>query len=153
MYLFVVVLSTAGRCPAAGARDAVRRAVLALAACALALLLTHYWSLFLLAAVGLVHLPGLLRRSAPDVRVVVALVLAGVGFLPWLPTFLFQAPHRSAVGGRGWARSTCCGPPQVWGGGATPGRAGPGGAASSGLAGWAAWLRHARVRPCSASRC
>lgn len=67
-----------------------------------ALLLTHYWSPFLLVAVGL----GLLllarrpdrRRAA--LRTLVALAVGGVLFLPWLPTFLFQLRHT----GTPWAQ-------------------------------------------------
>ncbi|MCU1673531.1 MAG: hypothetical protein JWN77_1644, partial [Frankiales bacterium] len=51
------------------------------------LLLTHYWSLYLLTAVGLLLL--LARRW----RVLAAQVAGGLLFLPWLPSFLFQARH------------------------------------------------------------
>jgi len=97
MYLLVVVLVLAGALALLAVhRSPSRRAVLGLTAAVAALLLTHYWSLFLLAAVGLWHLPGALRRSGPAVRVVVALLLGGVLFLPWLPTFVFQALHTGA---------------------------------------------------------
>ena len=49
------------RCSPCGQRPSPR-AFAGVAACTGALLLTHYWSLFLLAAVGLWHLPALLRR-------------------------------------------------------------------------------------------
>jgi uncharacterized membrane protein len=147
MYLLVVVLALAGALALLRVRSGPSRpAVLGLAACALALLLTHYWSLFLLAAVGLVHLPGLLRRSASDGRVVMAMLLAGVGFLPWLPTFLFQATNT----GTPWAAppglTSLLRTPQYWGGGPLSGRVWlalllvP-------LAGWAAWRGPRPVRP------
>jgi uncharacterized membrane protein len=62
-----------------------------------ALLLTQYWALFLLAVVGVTQLaralwaPRAERRTAW--RIVGALVLGGVLFLPWLPTFLYQQEH------------------------------------------------------------
>jgi hypothetical protein len=102
--------------------SASRGAVVALAGCVGALLLTHYWSLFLLAAVGLVHLPGVVRRSAPDVRVAVAGVLGALTFLPWLPTFLFQAAHTGAPWSDRPDLEALLRTPQYWGGGPTPGR-------------------------------
>jgi hypothetical protein len=57
------------------------------AACTGLLLLTHYWSLYLLGAVGL----ALLWRRAW--RGVAALAVGGVLFLPWLPSFLYQLAH------------------------------------------------------------
>ncbi len=118
MYLLVVVFVLAGSLALlAVRRSASHRAVLGLTAAVAALLLTHYWSLFLLAAVGLWHLPGALRRSGPAVRVVVALLLGGVLFLPWLTTFLFQAAHTGAP----WALPTgvpdLVRTPLFWGGG------------------------------------
>jgi uncharacterized membrane protein len=63
-----------------------------------ALLLTHYWAIFLLAAVGLGLVgwawragPGPARRTA--VRVIVAIALGGVFFLPWLSAFRYQSAH------------------------------------------------------------
>jgi mannosyltransferase len=95
MYLLVVVLVLAGALALDSARRSAR-AVPLLALCAGALLLTHYWALFLLAAVGLVHLPGLLRREGPAVRVALGLAGGAVLFLPWLPSFLFQAARTGA---------------------------------------------------------
>jgi len=124
MYALVVVLVLAGalvleRVRAGGSA----RWIVALAAMTGALLLTHYWSLFLLAAVGLWHLPGALRSSGPMRRVVVGLVAGGVLFLPWLPTFVFQALHTGAP----WARSPGVAElletPRLWGGGSDVSRA------------------------------
>lgn len=56
------------------------------------LVLTHYWSIFLLACLG----AGLLwrsRRSGTDRRLLVALLCGAVPVLPWLPTLLFQLSH------------------------------------------------------------
>ena len=125
MYALVVVLVLAGALVLLTVRaDAARGPVAALAVLTALLLLTHYWSLFLLVAVGLWHLPGALRRQASSVRVVVALLGGGVLFLPWLPTFVFQALHTGAP----WASPpgvvTLVRTPTFWGGGALPGRVG-----------------------------
>lgn len=123
MYLLVVVFVLAGALALLAVhRSPSRGATLALTATVTALLLTHYWSLFLLAAVGLWHLPAALRRSRPAARVVAlrvmaALVLGGVLFLPWLPTFLYQAAHTGAP----WATPPgvldLVRTPLLWGGG------------------------------------
>jgi hypothetical protein len=123
MYLLVVLLVLLGVL----LMDRVRRgpsrgAVVGLGALAGLLLLTHYWSLFLLAAVGLVHLRGLLRREAPAVRVVAALVLGGVLFLPWTPTFLFQAAHTGAPWADPLTFAELFRTPRYWGGGSTTSR-------------------------------
>ncbi len=101
MYVLVVVLVLAGTLALLAVhRSASRGAVLGLAASVTGLLLTHYWALFVLMAVGLLHLPGLLRRRPPAVRVAVAGTIGVLAFLPWLPTFLFQAAHTGAP----WAK-------------------------------------------------
>lgn len=74
----------------------IRLALVALVA--LALLYTHNWSLYLVAVVGLMVLVRALRSRDPSARraswlVLVALAVAGLGYLPWLPTLLFQAEH------------------------------------------------------------
>ena len=119
MYALVLVLVLAGALALLAVRASTSRTAVGLGAVAVAaLLLTHYWSLFLLAAVALWHLPGFVRRSAPAVRVVTALVLGGVLFLPWLPTFVFQALHTGAP----WATAPevldLLRTPSFWGGGA-----------------------------------
>ena len=123
MYLLVVLLVLTGVLLLDRVRrDGSRGAVLALGVVAGLLLLTHYWALFLLAAVGLVHLPGLVRRDAPSVRVVCALVLGGVLFLPWLPTFLFQAAHTGAPWADPLTVAEFFRTPRYWGGGSTQSR-------------------------------
>ncbi len=65
---------------------------------AAALLYTHYWSMWLLAAVGMVlawrawrtHDHAERRRM---VSVLIALVIGALAFLPWLPTMLYQSKH------------------------------------------------------------
>ena len=59
-----------------------------------ALMYTHYWSFYLLAAVGAWLLFRARRtRRPPYVRVVAAMAAGAVLFLPWVPTFLYQAAH------------------------------------------------------------
>lgn len=77
------------------ARDGWGR-VLALALVASALLYTHYWAMWLLGAVGVLVLWRCWRdrgtgTTRPAFRVIGAFVLAGVLFLPWVPTLLYQA--------------------------------------------------------------
>ena len=118
MYVLVVVLVLAG----ALALRAVHlsrspRAVAALALCAAALALTHYWGLLLLAGVALVHLPPLLRRRPEAVRVAIALAGAGLLFLPWAPTFLFQSAHTGAPWADPVGAGTLLLTPHYWGAG------------------------------------
>lgn len=62
-----------------------------------ALLYTQYWSLFLIGVVGLVQLWRAFRTSGPPrenaARIVGAILLGGVLFLPWLSVFEFQMQH------------------------------------------------------------
>lgn len=67
-----------------------------------ALLWTHYWSVWLLGAVGIVTVVTIWsRRRRSDRRqalrgpidLLVALVIGGLLFTPWLPTMLYQAEH------------------------------------------------------------
>jgi len=79
--------------------------VVAVALSAAALLLTHYWSVYLLVAAGLVALAALRRDRAAAIRVLAGFALAVVLFLPWVPTLRFQLAHTgtpwAAVGGLG----------------------------------------------------
>jgi mannosyltransferase len=118
MYTLVVALVLAGALSLLLVRASPSRpAVVALAACVGALLLTHYWSLFLLTAVALWHLPAVLRRDPAALRVAVAGLAGALLFLPWLPTFLFQAAHTGAP----WADPPelleLLRTPRYWGGG------------------------------------
>ena len=76
--------------------------LLAVPVAAALLLYTHYWSLFLLAALGLVLLAHCLRgQQAPTVRrLTAALTAGGALFLPWTSTFLDQLRHT----GTPWAQ-------------------------------------------------
>lgn len=109
MYVLVVVLVLLGVLAVLsvhrGAGQPVLRALPGLAGLSAVvglLLYTHYWSLFLLAAVGAWHLPGLLQRGGAgqrrvaSIRVLGAMAVGGLTFLPWLPTFFFQAQHTGA---------------------------------------------------------
>lgn len=118
MYLLVVVLVLCGGLALRAVHaTGSRRAVVALGVISGLLLLTHYWALFLLAAVGLLHLPGLLRQRAPAVRVVAGLLLGGVLFLPWLPTFLFQVARTGAPWADPLDPVELLRTPRYWGGG------------------------------------
>lgn len=62
------------------------------------LLYTQYWSMYLLAVVGIIVLWQSLRGPTGAARqaarsVVVAMVAGGITFLPWVPTFLYQAQN------------------------------------------------------------
>ena len=62
-----------------------------------ALLYSHYWSIWLLAAVGVVVL-GIWRAQrfalrASGFKVLVAMVIGGLTFLPWLPTLAYQSAN------------------------------------------------------------
>ncbi|CAN5674414.1 hypothetical protein BH10ACT1_BH10ACT1_14040 [soil metagenome] len=109
MYAMLSVLALAGWLLV---DDALRRPrparLVAVAGTTGLLLWTHYWSMWFLAAAGL----GLLvhgwraRRSGQDeayaatIRVIGALVVGGLLFLPWVPTLLYQSAHT----GTPWAR-------------------------------------------------
>ncbi len=63
-----------------------------------ALLYTNYWALWLLATAGLVVLWRVWKASDAAARttawkVVAALVVGGLLFVPWLPTMLYQSAH------------------------------------------------------------
>ncbi|MCZ2829542.1 glycosyltransferase family 39 protein [Modestobacter sp. VKM Ac-2986] len=79
--------------------------VLAVGLSSAALLLTHYWAVYLLVAAGLVTLAALRVDRAAAVRVLAGFVLAGLLFLPWVPTLRYQLAHTgtpwAAVGGLG----------------------------------------------------
>jgi mannosyltransferase len=73
-----------------------RQAVVALTTALL--LYTHYWSFYLIAAVGALLVWQAWRGSDPDQRHaaragLVALVAGAITFLPWIPTFLYQSEH------------------------------------------------------------
>jgi hypothetical protein len=97
MYSLVMVLVLGGYLLVANAleRPSLGRLV-GIALITGALLLTHYWALWLLAAVVVVLVWRALRSTparGPTVRVLVAVVAGGVFMLPWLPSMLVQAAH------------------------------------------------------------
>ncbi|MDQ1649970.1 MAG: mannosyltransferase [Frankiaceae bacterium] len=72
--------------------------VVGLGFAAVAVALTHYWSLYLLFTLGLLLLVGAVRGSFPSAKrnrrlALLGLVLGGMLFLPWLPNFLYQGKH------------------------------------------------------------
>jgi len=101
MYSLVILLVLAG---ALVVDDVLRRGRdgwvrLALAAVLTALLLyTHYWAIWLLAAVALWLAWTWWRDRRPTtrracLRLLGAMVVGGVLFLPWVPTMLYQSAH------------------------------------------------------------
>jgi mannosyltransferase len=107
MYELVVVLVLAGwglvdrALFAPGARDGGpvnRRVLVGLWFVTGALLLTHYWALFFVAACGIGLLAGAWRPSTAARRrsyleVAAAVALGGLWFLPWLSVFRYQSAH------------------------------------------------------------
>ena len=81
------------------------RQLAGLAAIAAALLYTHYWSIYLLAAVTAVVAVRAIRGArspsgSASLRVVFAIGVGGVLWLPWVPTFLFQSERTATP----WSR-------------------------------------------------
>jgi len=81
-----------------------RRPALGLAAATGALLLTHYWAFYLLAAAG-VLLFVLVRRGAEPARSgarrsLMAMAAGSLLFLPWAPVFLYQLRNTGTPWGR-----------------------------------------------------
>ncbi|HSH61839.1 MAG TPA: glycosyltransferase family 39 protein [Acidimicrobiales bacterium] len=66
------------------------------------LLLSHYWTMYLLVLVALLLAVRALRGAdpVPAKRALAAMVAGSVLFLPWVPSFLFQLRHT----GTPWAR-------------------------------------------------
>ena len=100
MYSLVALESLIGFLALANALERPTFKRLAAVATVTALLLyTHYWAIYLLAAVGVWLAwrawrdtdPVISRR--PATRVLAAVAVGGVAFLPWLPIFIFQAHH------------------------------------------------------------
>ncbi len=112
MYSLVVLLVLAGYLAVTELlkRPGSRPAAAGVAAVTGALLLTHYWSLYLLFVTG-VTLAVLARRAPSPTREGARRGLAAMGvgslvFVPWLPSFLYQARHTGTPwGGAGRLRS------------------------------------------------
>ena len=112
MYALVMLFATGGYLlvdDLLGARRTGRGRVAATVGAALvsaALLWTHYWSMWLLAAVGIVALWRAWREPDPERRLgarllIGALVAGGIAFLPWVSALLYQ----SARTGTPWGDS------------------------------------------------
>ncbi len=102
MYSMVVVLVLLGWWAGTAALERPSRWRLAgVAAATAALLLTHYWSFYLLVTVGVLLIGAAWRRpSRSPVLVLGAMAVGGLAFLPWLPSFLYQAAHTGTPWGR-----------------------------------------------------
>ena len=78
-------------------REPTPRRLFAVSCVTAALLYTHYWSLFLIFSLGLVLLIGVLRGKDEIVqkskKLLLAVVVGAVSFLPWLPVFMEQLAH------------------------------------------------------------
>lgn len=104
MYSLVITLVLAGYLlvdDLLAARSQGRRRLVVAAGAALVaagLLWTHYWSIWLLGAVGLLAIWQAWRSPDADRRrgaqlLIGAVVVGGVAFLPWVPTLLFQSAN------------------------------------------------------------
>ncbi len=103
MYSMVVVLALAGYlCVMNALEDDGIGWLVAVALITGALVLTHYWALYLVAAT--VVLLALRLRSRVTrrraVHLLVAVAVGSLAFVPWLPSFAYQAAHT----GSPWAR-------------------------------------------------
>lgn len=109
MYSMLAVLALAGFLAGTAAMDRPTPLRLTGVVVSTGLLLwTHYWSLWYLATAGLtLVVVGLWRlrsgrraEAAVPAKVLGAMVLGALSFLPWLPTLLYQSEHT----GTPWAR-------------------------------------------------
>ena len=86
-------------------RPGSRRAAVGVGAVTGALLLSHYWSLYLLAVVGAIFVAVALRGPSPARegarRGLLAMAVGSLAFVPWIPSFLYQLTHT----GTPWAGS------------------------------------------------
>jgi len=112
MYSLVVLLVLAGYLAVTELlkRPRSRPAAAGVAVITGALLLTHYWSLYLLFVVGATLVVVARRASSPARegarRGLMAMAVGSLAFVPWLPTFLYQAKHTGTPwGGAGQLRS------------------------------------------------
>jgi len=105
MYSLVMLLTACGVLAVCRALERPRPGnVIALAVIGSALLYTQYWALYLLGALGIWLLwqawRGPQTRRHPARWMLGALFLSGLSFVPWVPTFIYQAHHT----GTPWAR-------------------------------------------------
>ena len=112
MYSLVVVLVLIGYLAMTELieRPGSRRAAAGVALVTGALLLTHYWSFYLLFVTGVMLLV-LMRRGAEPARAgartgLTAMAVGSLAFLPWVPSFLYQLQHTGTPwGGPGRLRA------------------------------------------------
>jgi len=97
MYSLVALESTLGVLAVLWALDSPTwRRLAPVAVLAAAVLYTHYWGIYLLAGGALVLVVRAwhgARLKSPEARLMGALAVGGALWLPWVPTFLFQAAH------------------------------------------------------------
>ena len=95
MYLLILVLLLLGHLAVVRAWDSPSLGRLAaVSAVVAALLLTHYWSFFIVAVVGIGLLGGGRRGGGERAFRLAGAVAAGcMAFIPWLPVFLDQLAH------------------------------------------------------------
>ena len=98
MYSFVIFLVFLGHLALLRALDRPRLGRLALLALVTgALLLTHYWSMYLLAVTGAALLwrwrKGSAAESRAAFRCLAAMAAGSLALVPWLPVLAFQAAH------------------------------------------------------------
>lgn len=105
MYALVMFLTACGMVAIGRALDRARPGnLVALAAVVAALLYTQYWALYLVGSLGLwllwQALWGRPERRIPARWMIGAVVVGGLTFLPWVPTFIYQARYT----GTPWAK-------------------------------------------------
>jgi mannosyltransferase len=112
MYSLVVVLVLVGYLAVTELiqRPGSRRALVATGVVTGALLLTHYWALYLAFVTGVTLLVVARRGPSPARdgarRGLAAMAVGSLAFVPWLPSFLYQAGHTGTPwGGAGRLRS------------------------------------------------
>lgn len=101
MYSLVVLLVLVGYLALAAVlrgSDRKTAAAVALALVSGLLLLAHYWSMYVLGVLGVVLVAKAFRAPTAAQRrdyrlAAVAVATGGILFLPWVPTFLYQARH------------------------------------------------------------
>jgi uncharacterized membrane protein len=64
-----------------------------------ALVLTHYWSLFLVATAFVAAAIAAWRGVRPARRLLLPMVIGCLAFVPWLPSFAYQSAHTAAPWG------------------------------------------------------
>jgi uncharacterized membrane protein len=91
-----------------------------------ALVLTQYWSLFLILVAGVGALIAVRRGAQPAWRLLVPMVIGCLAFIPWLPSFAYQSAHTGAPWGAppgvelaiiaplSWAGDGLTAPPLRW---------------------------------------